>query len=69
MHITQKGQVTIPKEIRDKFGFVPDSDIEFVVEENRVYLKVSKKKSHFAKMHGAYKGKFSTEEIMRLTRK
>jgi AbrB family looped-hinge helix DNA binding protein len=36
--ITIKGQVTIPKEIRDKFGVKAGDLVEFVIEENRVYL-------------------------------
>jgi len=36
--ITTKGQVTIPKEIRDKFGVKPGNNVEFVVEDDRVYL-------------------------------
>jgi len=36
--ITTKGQVTIPKESRDKFGVKPGNNVEFVVEDDRVYL-------------------------------
>lgn len=30
MRVTEKGQVTIPKPIRDKLGIVPGSEVEFV---------------------------------------
>ncbi|MEM1377509.1 MAG: AbrB/MazE/SpoVT family DNA-binding domain-containing protein [Pseudomonadota bacterium] len=30
MRVTEKGQVTIPKHIRDKMGIVPGSEVEFV---------------------------------------
>ena len=30
MRVTTKGQVTIPKEIRDRLGIVPGSEVEFV---------------------------------------
>jgi AbrB family looped-hinge helix DNA binding protein len=30
MRVTEKGQVTIPKHIRDKLGIVPGSEVEFV---------------------------------------
>ncbi len=33
MQITSKGQVTIPKEIRDEFGLLPHTEIEFQVKK------------------------------------
>lgn len=30
MRVTEKGQVTIPKPIRDKLGIAPGSEVEFV---------------------------------------
>lgn len=30
MRVTEKGQVTIPKPIRDKLGIVPGSEVQFV---------------------------------------
>ncbi|KQS84201.1 MULTISPECIES: AbrB/MazE/SpoVT family DNA-binding domain-containing protein [unclassified Rhizobium] len=30
MRVTEKGQVTIPKEIRDRLGIVPGSEVDFV---------------------------------------
>ncbi len=32
MRITSKGQVTIPVEIRERLGLLPDCEVEFVVE-------------------------------------
>jgi hypothetical protein len=39
MRITTKGQVTIPREGREKMGFLPHSEVEFVVEGNLAYLR------------------------------
>ncbi|MBI5966522.1 MAG: AbrB/MazE/SpoVT family DNA-binding domain-containing protein, partial [Deltaproteobacteria bacterium] len=39
MRITSKGQVTIPIEIREKMGFLPDTEVEFVIDGNTVRLK------------------------------
>ena len=39
MRITTKGQVTIPRDVREKMGFLPHSEVEFVVEGNLVYLR------------------------------
>ncbi len=37
MRITTKGQVTIPREVREKMGFLPHSEAEIVMEEYRRY--------------------------------
>lgn len=71
MRITSKGQVTIPQEIRERFGFLPLTDLEFVVEGERVWLrkpKVRNKGGLVARMRGRATAKLSTEEILRLTR-
>ncbi|MBK8456568.1 MAG: AbrB/MazE/SpoVT family DNA-binding domain-containing protein [Phyllobacteriaceae bacterium] len=39
MRVTEKGQVTIPKPIRDKLGIVPGSEVEFVDEGKVVRLE------------------------------
>lgn len=38
MRVTTKGQVTIPKEIRDHLGIKPGSEVEFVREADAVRL-------------------------------
>lgn len=38
MRVTEKGQVTIPKHIRDKLGIVPGSEVEFVEDGNVVHV-------------------------------
>lgn len=75
MKITSKGQVTIPKEIRDEFGLLPGTEVEFVAEDREV--KVRKVKGgrtrgqeivdHLRKASGG-DIPLSTEEIMRMTR-
>ena len=39
MRVTVKGQVTIPKHIRDHLGIEPGSEVEFVREDAGVVLK------------------------------
>lgn len=75
MKITSKGQVTIPQEIREKMGLLPDTDVEFVIEGNNVLIKKksgknksSRGKSLVAKLKGQATSKLSTEEIMSMTR-
>ena len=72
MHITSKGQVTIPLELREKYGFNEESEVDFVEENGRVYLRKSEnrklKKNRFQKLRGIASVKMSTDEIMALTR-
>ena len=37
--LTSKGQVTIPKEVRDELGLAPGDDVEFVVDRGVVRLR------------------------------
>ena len=39
MRITSKGQVTIPIEIREKMGLLPNTEVEFQIQGNTVRLK------------------------------
>ncbi|RJG43696.1 AbrB/MazE/SpoVT family DNA-binding domain-containing protein [Mesorhizobium sp. DCY119] len=39
MRVTTKGQVTIPKEIRDRLGIEPGSEVEFVERDSAVFLE------------------------------
>ena len=40
MRVTEKGQVTIPKDIRDRLGIVPGSEVDFVADEKGARLIV-----------------------------
>ena len=71
MKLTVKGQVTIPKHVRDTLGINVHSEIEFIEENGRVYIvrkKSGGKKQKFQKYRGIAKIKMTTEDIMRLTR-
>ncbi|HOI16428.1 MAG TPA: AbrB/MazE/SpoVT family DNA-binding domain-containing protein [Geobacteraceae bacterium] len=73
MKITTKGQVTIPREVREKMGLLPHSEVEFVVEGNVVVLRKvesreSRGKKVVARMRGRATIRMSTDEIMALTR-
>ncbi len=43
MRVSERGQITIPKEIRDQFGFGENTEVTFVVREGRVELVKSLK--------------------------
>lgn len=73
MRITSKGQVTIPQEVREKLGFYPMTEVEFVVKGESVRLvKIKGSKSRGKALVEHIRGKasagLSTDEIMALTR-
>ncbi len=73
MRITSKGQVTIPIEIREKMGLLPDTDVEFKITGNTVLLKKagsSSKRGRDLITHMRRKATvgMTTDEILSLTR-
>jgi AbrB family looped-hinge helix DNA binding protein len=72
MRVTDKGQVTIPIGIRRKAGFLPNTDVEFVVSGKRVILRKSAKARRGRRLVAAMRGRatkrLSTRQIMALTR-
>jgi AbrB family looped-hinge helix DNA binding protein len=74
MRITSKGQVTIPQEIRERFGFLPETEVEFRVEKGAVRLvKVEARhgrgQSLVKRLRGSASVKMTTDEILALTRR
>lgn len=72
MRVTTKGQVTIPQNIREKLGISPTAEIDFVEENDRVFIvkrKATKEKVRkFDKLRGVATVNMTTDEIMALTR-
>lgn len=79
MRITEKGQVTIPKEVRDRAGIRPGSEVEFYVDGDIVTLKkvparkrpgMSRGDRIVAGIRGTATAnrRLSTDEIMKLLR-
>ena len=70
--VTSKGQVTIPKRVRDLLGIGPGSMIDFErAPDGRVVLVKVGKKAHprrFARLRGHAGKGLSTAEIMAMTR-
>ena len=44
MKIGERGQITIPKNLREKYGFFPSIEVEFIAEDGGVMIQ--KKTSH-----------------------
>ncbi len=73
MRVTSKGQVTIPIEMREQLGLLPNSEVEFDIVGESVRIR----KARGAKGRGqrllelmrrAPKPKMTTDELMALTR-
>ena len=52
MRIGERGQVTIPKDIRDQFGLGPETEVEFRVVGGSILLKKALKKLNLARWKG-----------------
>ena len=71
MRVTTKGQVTIPRNVREILGITPETEVEFIEENGRFYIaKANSRKAtkKFKKLRGIATAKMSTDEIMDLTR-
>jgi AbrB family looped-hinge helix DNA binding protein len=73
MRITSKGQVTIPIEIREKAGLLPNTEVEFRITGNTVVLKKAGSPSQRSRdlinrMRRKATLKMTTDEILALTR-
>ncbi len=75
MRLTSKGQVTIPIEIREKLGLLPNSEVEFSLDGDAVRIRKasgqvarSRGGTLVAHLRGRATRGMTTDEIMRLTR-
>lgn len=70
--VTRKGQVTIPKRVRDYLGIEPGSIVEFdVTPDGQIVLTnqdATPKPSRFEKVRGTATTKLTTDEIMTMLR-
>ena len=71
--VTSKGQVTIPKPVRDHLGIVPGSEVEFRrAEDGGIVLEragmTRREPSRFAKARGSAGPGMTTDELMALLR-
>ena len=66
-----KRLVHIPLPIREKLGITPNSEVDFVEEGERVYIRKilsSPSTGRFHRFRGAATVKMTTQEILSLTR-
>jgi AbrB family looped-hinge helix DNA binding protein len=75
MRITSKGQVTIPVEIRERLGLLPNSEVEFAIEGTAVRITKARRgrqrgrgRSIVEHLRGKATSGLTTDQIMALTR-
>jgi AbrB family looped-hinge helix DNA binding protein len=78
VRITSKGQVTIPQEIREQLGLLPNTEVEFEVDRDAVRVKKATGRDArrargrgwalIEHMRGRATTGLTTDQIMRLTR-
>ncbi len=72
--LTSKGQVTIPKQIRDALNLEPGSAIDFAIDGNgdvvihKVGARASRKPDRFEKARGKADVKWQTDDLMAMLR-
>jgi len=76
MTITVKGQITIPQALRERFGLLPGTEVEFEADVDAVRLKPRKPSKRatgaaeawMAKAAGSAVTEMTTDEILAATR-
>lgn len=68
MKITVKGQVTIPKPIRERYGLSPGMEVRFVERDHRVVVEKSQGTDPWERYRGFLKLRKRTQEVMRILR-
>jgi AbrB family looped-hinge helix DNA binding protein len=75
MRVTSKGQVTIPMEIREELGLLPNTEVAFEIDRGAVRItKVAAPRTTdrggalIEHMRGRGTRRMTTDQIMKLTR-
>ncbi|HVH29251.1 MAG TPA: AbrB/MazE/SpoVT family DNA-binding domain-containing protein [Vicinamibacterales bacterium] len=75
MRMTSKGQVTVPIEIREKLGLLPNTEVEFEIDRDAVRIRkaaaprgLDRGRALVEHMRGRGTRRITTDEIMKLTR-
>jgi AbrB family looped-hinge helix DNA binding protein len=73
MRVTSKGQVTIPRQVREALGIDPYCEVDFEPQPDGSYRLVkragpSPRRSRLSALRGRATVKMTTDEIMALTR-
>lgn len=65
MRISKRGQITIPKDLRDRFGMHPDAEVEITATEGGLLIRKRVKGQHpVDAIYGILDLGMSTDEYM-----
>jgi antitoxin PrlF len=62
--VTERGQVTIPKALRERLGIVPGTEIEFEAEAGRLIGRKADSQAPIDRWYGTLQVAESTDEFM-----
>lgn len=70
VRITERGQVTIPKHLREQLGLTPETEVDFVLRDNRLEIvrRSGDRRSRVHALYGCKPLNQSTDELMKLLR-
>ena len=75
MKITSKGQVTIPQDLRERFGLLPNTEVEFVPTADGRELRLLKSakssgrgRALVERLRGRGISRLSTDELLKMMR-
>lgn len=68
MKIGERGQITIPQGLREQFGFTPETEVDFVVQDGALLLVKKGQRAQVEKLYGRKRFERSTDELMKLLR-
>ena len=65
MKISERGQITIPKRLRDRFGFRPDVEVEITPIDGGLLIRKQTNSEHpVDQVHGIISRRLSTDEYI-----
>jgi antitoxin PrlF len=62
--VSEKGQVTIPKQLRDSLGIEPGQELDFTEEEGRLVARKVRRQSPVDAVYGTLQLDIGTDELM-----
>ncbi len=68
MKIGERGRITIPKNIREKYGLNPHIEVEFVPERNGVLIRKKIRRSAVDEVYGILNKNGDTDSYMEAVR-
>jgi antitoxin PrlF len=74
MRVTEKGQVTIPKDLRDALGIGAGTEVEFERDDDTIVVRkvedrLTRGRQLVQRLRGRGDVRMTTDEIMALTRR